>query len=286
MTSHQYDYDIPVATVVPVPIQATTTASAASEHVPTQGLKHQASSFRIATTHNASSSFNQYQLKQLRDQGYTQGLSEELLQCTKSFPLRYWVVDNSGSMTRCDGTRLINTKNQNSIKMVSCTRWKELQETVDYHAQLSALLAAPTTFRLLNNPGAHVGPQEFSIGDKGPELIQRDLEIARSTMSKVTPTGVTPLSKHIREIREEIAVLAPSLFDEGKRVAIILATDGLPTNQYGIGGPEDLNDFTAALRCLEGLPVWIVVRLCTDEDKVVNVSQTIIYDILDWLGSL
>merc|ERR1712038_2214329 len=115
---------------------------------------------------------------QLRDQGYTAGLSREILLFTKAFPLRFWVIDNSGSMSNTDGNRLVNTKNQSKIKMVSCTRWKEIQETVNYHAQMAALLQAPTTFRLLNNPGAHVGKQEFSIGTNGPEMIQEELRIA------------------------------------------------------------------------------------------------------------
>ncbi len=284
------DDDIPVA--IPVPVAPYAAASqptaptapitpiappaptAPSTSMPYQhpGMQHQQSSFFVATTHQSTNNFNQYQLNQLRDQGYTTGLSRELLLFTKTFPLRFWVVDNSGSMSNTDGNRLVSTKNQSKIKMVPCTRWKEIQGTVDYHAQMSALLQAPTTFRLLNNPGAHVGKQEFSIGTNGPELIPQELQIAKDIMDRSSPTGVTPLAKHINEIRDQIHDLAPTLFEQGRKVAIILATDGLPTNQYGIAGRESNAEFTAALQRLEGLPVWIVIRLCTDEDKVVEVS--------------
>ena len=51
---------------------------------------------------------------------------------------------------------------------------------------------------------------------------------------------------------------------------MILATDGLPTDEQGYGGEEITNEFIQALRSLEGLPVWLVIRLCTDEEDVTN----------------
>lgn len=39
------------------------------------------------------------------------------------------------------------------IKQVSCTRWKEVQEMVAFHAHLAGHLEAPTEFGLLNHPG-------------------------------------------------------------------------------------------------------------------------------------
>lgn len=193
-----------------------------------------------------------------------------LSQATHYFPLRYWVVDNSGSMNKTDGNRLIPTKKNTYVKMVPCTRWKELQETVEYHSQLSALLHAPTSFCLLNNPGAAVGPQEFSIGDKGPEMIPSDLQLAKRTMTNATPSGVTPLSDHVNNIRSMIANMADELRHEGRKVAVILATDGLPTDAGGIGGYAEKQMFIQSLRSLEGLPCWIVVRLCTDDEDVVE----------------
>jgi len=37
-----------------------------------------------------------------------------------------------------------------------------------------------------------------------------------------------------------------------------------------VGGNVAQQHFVNALRKLEGLPVWVVIRLCTDDDKVVN----------------
>jgi hypothetical protein len=62
---------------------------------------------------------------------------------------------------------------------------------------------------------------------------------------------------------------------------VILATDGLPTDVNGYGGDAITQEFIKALRALEGLPIWLVIRLCTDEDKV-----TAFYNQLDTLLEL
>jgi hypothetical protein len=42
----------------------------------------------------------------------------------------------------------------------------------------------------------------------------------------------------------------------------------LPTDEDGNESEEVFQDFIEALRMLEGLPVWVVIRLCTNEKKV------------------
>lgn len=101
-------------------------------------------------------------------------------------------------------------------------------------------------------------------------MIQNDLQVAKRTMMNATPAGVTPLSIHIRDIRDQIVLLRSQLQSEGRRVAIVLATDGIPTNEYGYGGNEQKNEFITTMRSLEGLPVWVVIRLCTDDEQVVK----------------
>lgn len=44
----------------------------------------------------------------------------------------------------------------------------------------------------------------------------------------------------------------------------------MPTDDQGYGGDEITNEFLQALRGLEGLPIWLVIRLCTDEDNVMS----------------
>eukprot|EP00538_Stauroneis_constricta_P006547 CAMPEP_0119570526 /NCGR_PEP_ID=MMETSP1352-20130426/43655_1 /TAXON_ID=265584 /ORGANISM="Stauroneis constricta, Strain CCMP1120" /LENGTH=428 /DNA_ID=CAMNT_0007620195 /DNA_START=141 /DNA_END=1428 /DNA_ORIENTATION=+ len=205
----------------------------------------------------------------LKDQGFTDGLIDALEQNSVAFPLRIWVVDNSGSMARNDGNRMIATKKRD-VKMVSCTRWVEIRETVDYHSQMARLLQVPTVFRLLNDPGKAAGEQQFSIGERGQALLDDDLRIARQTMQKAQPSGVTPLASHVREIRQNVLSMLPQLDEHGGKVVIVLATDGLPTDEMGYSNGSSKQDFQNSLRSLEGLPVWIVVRLCTDEEDIVE----------------
>ena len=52
--------------------------------------------------------------------------------------------------------------------------------------------------------------------------------------------------------------MAPGLMMKNQRVCVVIATDGQPTDE----------GFQAALGRLQALPVWVVVRICTDEDSV------------------
>ena len=107
--------------------------------------------------------------------------------------------------------------------------------------------------------------QQFSIAENSTSEkdIMHDVQNATTIMNKVRPGGVTPLISHILEIKEAVDDMADKLFKEGQRVAIIIATDGLPTDDRGYFGELVKEQFLGALRSLEGLPVWVVIRLCT-----------------------
>jgi Mg-chelatase subunit ChlD len=208
-------------------------------------------------------------MRVLAEQGYTHGLAQALATNKRAFALAVWIVDNSGSMQTRDGHRIVEGSS-GAFKFVECSRWAEMQQTVEYHAQMAALMCAPTTFRLLNDPGCIAGPQIFSIANGSGSTADQDLEVALKTMRNALPTGVTPLTQHVQAIREHIIALQSQLHQNGTKVAIVLATDGLPTDAQGYSNSVVKQEFVDTLRSLEGLPVWIVVRLCTDEDAIVE----------------
>ena len=182
------DYDIPIASAAVIdPIQ------------PMRPVMNKGRSSRVGLPTGKSYKLGDSDIRALQEQGFTRGLAQTLTRNNAAFPLRFWVVDNSGSMNIRDGHRIIETSQKNNVKLVDCTRWSEIQQTVEYHCQMASLLKAPTVFRLLNDPGKIAGPQQFSIAERGEDKIDEDLAVAMQTMRNTSPGGVTPLADHVRE---------------------------------------------------------------------------------------
>jgi hypothetical protein len=117
----------------------------------------------------------------------------------------------------------------------------------------------------VNDPGRIAGPQQFSIAEHSASEINREVAVAQQVMLNATPNGVTPLIPHIEEVRTNVLHMEDQLRKDGSKVVLVLATDGLPTDERGISDRMVQQRFVNSLRSLEGLPVWVVVRLCTDE---------------------
>lgn len=127
---------------------------------------------------------------------------------------------------------------------------------------------ATFVFQLLNDPAMRTVPNKFSVCENGALCAQSEVSNAIEIMRKVSPSGVTPLTRHILNIQEHLADMADELRRNGKIVAIILATDG--TSYW----------------CLSGTPLFLryplskikytrqQVFLPTSEVKRVRTSET------------
>jgi hypothetical protein len=127
-----------------------------------------------------SSTLLDEQTEQLLDMGFPRGLALEMGKTRSVFPVRFWILDNSGSMLTNDGSCIRGSSS------FQCTRWAELQETVYYHASLAGVMQATTVFRMLNDPGSRCGSAEFSIGEEGKDADQQ-VQNAKQIMRQCQP---------------------------------------------------------------------------------------------------
>jgi hypothetical protein len=144
---------------------------------------------------------------------------------------------------------------------------------------MAALLQAPTRFILLNSNSAE--NNEMGVAEMGNDFVDEELLSLRNTLHSTTPGGVTPLTQHLQHVYTRVSSMLPSLRREGQRVVVVLATDGVPTDELGQAGRGVDTDFERALQRLQELPVWLVVRLCTNDNAVVQYYQSL-DDRLEW----
>lgn len=225
------------------------------EHQATLGLSFgDINISRVISGEFSPASRTEEQRRFLQTLGLPPGVQEEFLRTTTDFPLRFWVIDNSGSMQTTDGHRIIRGAGGRE-GMVTCSRWEELGEAILWHAELAVGLGAPTEFRLLNHPGG--GAQnilQVGVGDPQEEIK------AMKQLLNTSPTGRTPLCHQISSVIERVKQEEAMLRKQNQRCVVVIASDGAATD----------GDIAQAMKPLHDLPVWTVVRLCTDDDTVVK----------------
>lgn len=177
------------------------------------------------------------------------GLIEAFLLNVEKVPMRFFIVDDSGSMNTNDGLKLVGKEGAADDKVIKCTRWSELSTTVEFHARLAEASKCPTEFRLLNGSD----PVVVGLDDDGGEGLNFFLNVMEDD-----PAGQTPLCEHIEDVVNAIRSLEGDLRRNGQKAIVVIATDGEASD----------GDVTAALKPLEKLPVLLVLRLCTDDENV------------------
>lgn len=186
----------------------------------------------------------------LNSQGYPPGLIQQCLNTMQKFPVRYFICDDSGSMMTADGNKMTPDHSRpGHASHHKCTRWEELCATVRYHTLLAQASGSFCEFKFLNGPTVEF-PKDVA-GD-GLAVLERTLN--------GSPGGGTPLCRAISEIEVQISAVADTLRRSGQQAVITILTDGEASD----------GDLATAMRPLQNLPVWVVVRLHTDQESVVN----------------
>ena len=111
----------------------------------------------------------------LNTKNWPKGLINFVLKSVKKVPYRFIICDDSGSMATNDGKRITGIKE--NTKVVSCTRWTEMAESLKFHASLAKAIDIPCEFRMLNSAPPYV------IGGPGsdPTNITKFLEALGSS---------------------------------------------------------------------------------------------------------
>ena len=185
--------------------------------------------------------------KYLGNLGWSKGLMNCLFKSCDKIPIRFYIVDDSGSMNQSDGQRILGVgKDQ---KLVNGSRWSELMDCIYFAADLAEEIGAPTEFRLLNGSD----PVMVGLKDDNAEGLAFLKEVCSED-----PAGQTPLCYHVRGVVDAIRTIEDSLRKKGQRAAVIICSDGESTD----------GDVASALKPLEDLPALAVVRLCTNDKPV------------------
>ena len=127
------------------------------------------------------------------------GLQDTLIKNLVKIPYRVFICDDSGSMAASDGHRLIGNSPQD-MAMVQCSRWTELANSLEFHASLSLAAHAPTPATPLTGRPPQVN------GNANDPDNRNKLQTFLALMDS-TPSGGTPLCKHIREVCWPVQVL-------------------------------------------------------------------------------
>ena len=225
------------------------------------------------TTEGRSTIFDRNQRAKLLQQGFTLGMIHQLEQANTETSIHIWILDNSASMNQTDGNRMIGSTGVSELRSVKCTRWEDVMDTAVYHAELATLIKAPTIFRLLNTcPDI---ASEYAIASqpyKCKESLEQDLLRFKQWLESVKPTGRTPLTNQIYEIRQMIQSMDQTIRANSQHVVLSIATDGLPSDERGVSDDTSCELFRKSLRMLERLPIEIIFRLSTDHSGVKKVS--------------
>jgi len=107
---------------------------------------------------------------------------------------------------------------------------------------------------------------------------QSDSNRVEKIMNRNKPKGKTPLHEAVLDVRADVVRMLPQLHADGMKVTIVICTDGCSNDALAQknenGEPtapvEPYRELEDALESLQGLPVNVVIRLCTDYGEVVD----------------
>ena len=186
----------------------------------------------------------------------------KLLENQEKIHSRICIIDDSGSMNEADGAYMII---QDDIaKKVKCSRWDELKDTILFFLETSRTLI-PTEFRLLNN----LTPKIIGIDEIEIVTYECNYSALKEFMTNKSPSGQTPLCKHLSEIVTNITTLKDELMANDEIISLIICTDGEASD----------GNIIPLMEQLAHLPCTVTIRLCTNSKRVTEYWSNIDKDL-------
>lgn len=210
-------------------------------------------------------------------------------------------------MHRNDGHKVVQSSKK--IEVVQCSRWEEITSSVIWHAEMAAWCQNPTAIvsprnlddwsnhhgsnpsiipiisnnsqRLMKDPGNHVGPQQVGICASKHITSPEELKRAKDLLRRTRPVGASsPINFHLLEIISSTQYLIPILEQTQSRLVLHICTDSIPSDPEGHELPELKAGLRTILLQLIDMPIQVVLRLSTDDERVVDFYKEMAYEAL------
>jgi len=200
-----------------------------------------------------------------------QGILPAVLKDFHALDSRVFMVENSGAMQARDAFLVGGEREGEAV-----TRWDELTEYVTFHAKMASRCGISTKFSFLHNPDergfgqeGRLIPQEYKVG--GARGEKDEMEAATHFMREaVLNRPSAPLVEYVHKFQRHLKKDAKHLSylkQRKKFISLSLATQGVPTGKDGQSVDDAFKDLRKELFALNGLPVKLTVRLCTDDEE-------------------
>jgi len=190
---------------------------------------------------------------------------------------------SAGSTNRRDAAATGN--GHHKIERIdNVSRWEELHECVAFHAKMASKCWIPTKYCLVNDPASssverkawqkHHG-RKFHLCWGSVKDVPSELNVVKHAMTNATlDQHSCMLSSCIHRLSKGIVKEGPSLSARNAHVTLVICTQGLPTDEDGRSGSDIRREFQKEMSRFAGLPVKVIVRLCTDNEKVRDMFNT------------
>ena len=114
-------------------------------------------------------------------------------------------------------------------------------------------------------------PRKYSVCMSNGDEVKAEREYIIDSMNHIQlKERANPLAMQIRKLVKNISKDVHNLTKNNTFVAVTICTHGVPTDGNGSSSRQVKREFLDSLRELGNLPVRIVFRLTTDEEKVIG----------------